>query len=277
MKKQTTQPGTQTPGKHIGRQWLTVAAVLTSITVNILSMIFPPEGRNIGEVSDTTFGNVLITPAGYAFPYIWGLIYIGLIVFAIYQALPQQRYSQPIAKAAWGVIGVSVLQILWVYAFLTSYFWISVALMVGIFGCLMFAYLQTRSVKPTRKVRWFLQAPISIYFSWITVAAVVNIASVLMINLPEYWSTVSTGPAALTVVMVTICAALSAMVAFRQRDASYPAVTVWALIAIAVRHAAVPALAFLGIGLAVGLTVVIVRIVAHSRGRTQPIYPADMP
>ncbi|PZO21188.1 MAG: hypothetical protein DCF25_05490 [Leptolyngbya foveolarum] len=277
MTNQTTQPSAKTPKNHIGRQWLTVATVLLSIAVNILSIPFPPEGKNIGEVSDTTFGNVLITPAGYAFPYIWSLVYIGLIAFAIYQFLPQQRYSQPIAKTAWGVVGAAVLQILWVFAFLTSYFWLSVILMIGIFACLLFAYLQTRSVKPNRKVRWLLQAPISIYFSWITVAAVVNIASVLMINLPEYWSTVSTGPAALTVVMMTICAALSATVALRQGDASYPAVTVWALSAIAVRHAAIPSLAFLGVGLAIGLTVIIVRIVANGRGRTQPSYPADMP
>lgn len=251
------------------RQWLTVAIVIASIAVNILSIPFPPNGQNIGEVSDTTFGNVLITPAGYAFPYIWSLIYIGLIAFAIYQVLPSQRDSRPIAKAAWGVIGASILQILWVYAFLTSYFWLSVFLMIGIFACLLFAYLQTRSVKPTRKVRWLLQAPISVYFGWITVAAVVNIASVLTINLPSYWSTVSTGPAALTVLMITICAALSAAVALRQKDASYPAVTVWALSAIAVRHAAVPSLAFLGIGLSIGLTIIIVRIIAKGRGRTQ--------
>ena len=277
MTNPTTQPSNKTSGHPIWRQWLTVAIVLMSVAVNILSIPFPPEGKNIGEVSDTTFGNVLITPAGYAFPYIWGLIYVGLVAFAIYQVLPQQRCSQPIAKTAWGVVGASICQMLWVYAFLTAYFWLSVVLMTGIFACLMFAYLQTRSVKPTRQVRWLLQAPISLYFSWITVAAVVNIASVLMINLPEYWSTVSTGPAAITVVMVTLCAAISATVALRHGDASYPAVTVWALSAIAVRHAAVPALAFLGIGLAIGLTVVILHIVANGRGRTQPVYPADMP
>ena len=264
-------------GNHAGRQWLAVAIILASIAVNILSIPFPPGDKNIGEVSDTTFGHVLITPAGFAFPYIWGLIYIGLVAFAIYQLLPSQRYSQPIAKAAWAIIGASILQMLWVYAFLTSYFWLSVVLMVGIFACLLFAYVQSRSAKPTRKVRWLFQAPISVYFSWITVAAVVNIASVLSINLPEYWRTVSTGPAALTVVMLTICAAISATVALRRGDASYPAVTVWALSAIAVRHAAVPSLAFLGIGLAIGLTVVIVRIIANGRGRTQPVYPADMP
>lgn len=256
-------------GSAIGRQWLTVAAVIASIAVNILSIPFPPEGKNIGEVSDTTFGHVLITPAGYAFPFIWSLIYIGLIAFAIYQVLPQQRYSSPVAKAAWGIIGASISQILWVYAFLTAYFWLSVVLMVGIFACLLFAYLQTRSVKPTRKVRWLLQAPISIYFSWITVAAVVNIASALSLSLPVYFSTVATGPVAIAALIISTCAAISVAVALRNQDASYPAVTVWALSAIAVRHTSTPLLSFLSIGLSVALAAVIVRLLA--KGTAQPV------
>ena len=255
---------------RIGRQWLTLAMVLMAIALNAFSNLNPPDGKNIGEVSDTTFGNVLITPAGYAFPWIWGLIYVGLIAFAIYQLLPAQRASEPIAKTAWAIIGACLLQMLWVYAFLTAHFWLSVLLMLGIFACLIFGYPQTRSVKPTRKVRWLLQAPISIYFSWITVAAVVNIASVLTISLPAYWSTVSTGPVALTVIMMVICAFISATVALREGDVSYPAVTVWALSAIAVRHATIPALAFPSIGLSVGLTVIIVHILTNGRGRIQP-------
>lgn len=259
---------------HIGRQWLTVAMVLMAIAANGYSNVNPPAGKNTGEVSNTILSNVLITPAGYAFA-IWGLIYIGLIAFAIYQVLPAQRYSEPIAKADWGVIGACALQILWLYAFLTFHFWLSAALIVGIMLCLIFAYQQTRLVRPTRKVRWLLQAPISIYFAWITVATVVNISSALIVNLPEYWSTVATGPAALTVIMMTVSAAIAATVAIRKGDASYPAVVAWALSAIAVRRATVPVLAFLGIGLSVGLTIVIVRIIANGKGRIQPNHSVD--
>lgn len=261
----------QTGGNPIARQWFTVAAVIASTTVNILSIPYPPEGKNIGEVSDTTFGNVLITPAGYAFPFIWSLIYVGLIAFAIYQLLPGQRDNRPVAKTAWGVVGASILQMLWVYAFLTAHFWLSVILMVGIFTCLLFAYLQTRSVKSTRKVRWLLQAPISIYFSWITVAAVVNIASVLMINLPTYWSTMAVGPMTLAILLLAICAAIAAGVALRHQNAAYPAVTVWALSAIAFRHTDTPLLLATSLALSLALTVIIVRILTRRKGRIQTV------
>ncbi|MEL6765502.1 MAG: tryptophan-rich sensory protein, partial [Cyanobacteria bacterium J06607_6] len=75
------------------RQWLTVVAVLMAIAVNGLSNVFPPAGKNTGEVSNTVLGGVMITPAGYAFA-IWGLIYLALIAYSIYQALPTQRSSQ---------------------------------------------------------------------------------------------------------------------------------------------------------------------------------------
>ncbi|MEL7224338.1 MAG: tryptophan-rich sensory protein, partial [Cyanobacteria bacterium J06576_12] len=63
---------------QIGRQWLTLVMILMAIAVNGLSNVFPPAGKNTGEVSNTVLGGVMITPAGYAFA-IWGLIYLGLI------------------------------------------------------------------------------------------------------------------------------------------------------------------------------------------------------
>lgn len=243
-----------------GRQGLTVAAVLLAIAINALSNFYPPAGKNIGEVSNTTFANVLITPAGYAFA-IWGLIYVGLIAFSIYQALPAQRHQRAIAHVAWAVIGACLLQILWVYAFLTARFWLSVVLMLGILACLMSAYVQTRTVRPRRSVRWLLQAPISLYFGWITVAAVVNVSSALLVSLPAVWSTVFTGSVWLTAMMMVISAGLAAAVALKYEDAAYPAVAVWALSAIAVRQSGVLLLASLGVALSVGLSIVIVRIV----------------
>ncbi len=253
----------------MGRQWLTVAAVLLAIAINALSNFYPPAGKNIGEVSNTTFAAVLITPAGYAFA-IWGLIYIGLIAFSIYQALPAQRHQAAIAQVSWAVIGACLLQILWVYAFLTARFWLSVALMLGILVCLMAAYVQTRSVRPSRSVRWLLRSPISIYFSWITVAAVVNVSSALVISLPPVWSTVFTGSVGLTAVMMLVSAGLAATVALKYRDVAYLAVTVWALSAIAVRQSGILLLVCLGVTLAIVLSVVIGRIVTTGSRRKQP-------
>lgn len=252
----------------VGRRWLTVAAVLLAIASNALSNFYPPAGKNIGEVSNTTFANVLITPAGYAFA-IWGLIYIGLIAFSLYQALSSQRQSPAIAQTAWAIIGACLLQIAWVYAFLVSYFWLSVGLMAGILVCLIGAYLPTRSLRPTRPIRWLVQAPISVYFGWITVAAVVNVSSALMISLPPVWATASTGSVGLTIAMLVVSSAIAAAIALKYRDAAYPAVTVWALIAIAIRHPDIIPLALTAAALAAGLSGVIIKIVGTGQGRAR--------
>lgn len=252
---------------QIGRQWLTVVAVLAAIAINGISNIYPPAGKNTGEVANTILGGVLITPAGYAFA-IWGLIYIGLIAYSVYQALPAQRHQSPFQGASWGIIGACVLQIAWIYTFLTFYFWPSVLLIGGILACLAYAYVNSRSVKPTWKNRWLFQAPISIYFGWITVATVVNVAGALYVmdvpaeNLVTFSSTVDASTAGLlaTVVMMAVSAGIAAIVATKYQDAVYPAVVAWALSAIAIRNSAILPLAIAGVVLAVVLCVLIVYI-----------------
>lgn len=255
----------------VGRQWLTVSAVLMAIAVNGLSNFFPPAGQNIGEVSNTTLGGVLITPAGYAFA-IWGLIYLGLIAYSIYQALPAQRENAVTAQVSWALIGACLFQMLWVYVFLLTNFWLSVVLMLGILACLIVAYVRSRSVNPTRWVRWLFQAPISVYLGWITVAAVVNVSGAL------FNTFYADGPALLpsavfwTLLMMVVSAAIAATVALKYGDASFPAVAVWALSAIAIRQAAVSPIAWMGVGLSVGLSIVIIRLMVTGQGRIRQPY-----
>ncbi|MEL6489864.1 MAG: TspO/MBR family protein [Cyanobacteria bacterium J06621_3] len=252
---------------EIVRQWLTVVMVLMAIAVNGYSNVFPPAGKNTGEVSNTVLGGVLITPAGYAFA-IWGLIYIGLITYSIYQALPAQRHQPAFKAASWGIIGACILQMIWIYVFLTYHFWWSALLILGIVACLVYSYLGSRSVQPTRKVRWLLQAPISVYFGWITVATVVNIAGAIYAmaipveNIGEFSGIIEAAAGSLmaTVAMMCVCAGLAAVIALKYQDASYPAVAVWALCAIAIRQTAILPIALAGVALAVGLCIVIVHI-----------------
>ena len=98
---------------QIGRQWLTLVAILMAIAVNGFSNVFPPAGKNTGEVWNITLGGVLITTEGYAFA-IWGLIYLGLIAYGIYQALPAQRHQRAFAKVSWAIIAACVLQLIWI-------------------------------------------------------------------------------------------------------------------------------------------------------------------
>ena len=107
------------------RQIITLAAVVIAFIVNVLSNIFPINGLTIGGVSNTVFKNVLIIPANYAFA-IWGLIYLGLFAFAIYQVLPSQRENPNLRKTAYFLVIASLAQTIWVYLFLSRLFVASV-------------------------------------------------------------------------------------------------------------------------------------------------------
>jgi hypothetical protein len=277
MEQRTGQRKAQRTGPRIW-PWLTVVAVLAAIAVNALSNFFPPAGQNIGEVSNTVLGGVLITPASYAFV-IWGLIYVGIIAYSLYQVLPAQRQNPVLApilgKISGALIGACLFQILWVFAFLNYQFWLSVALMAGILICLAIAYLASRELEAglTKRLRWIVQAPISLYFGWITIASVVNVASGLFAtgldrsNLGAL-STVNVEPSGgaivATVVMMVVSGVIAAIVALRYADVTYPGVAIWALVAIALRHAnTYPSLAITGALLSVLLSVVIGRILTH--------------
>ena len=70
------------------RQVIVVVAIIAVITINILANALPLNGLNTGEISDRF--EIYFVPAGYVFS-IWGLIYLGLIAYGFFQALPAQK------------------------------------------------------------------------------------------------------------------------------------------------------------------------------------------
>ena len=64
-----------------------IVALVVVVLVNALANGLPLGGQSTGEVSAKY--ESLFTPAGYAFA-IWGLIYLALFAFVIYQAGPRR-------------------------------------------------------------------------------------------------------------------------------------------------------------------------------------------
>ncbi len=254
------QRSDRSPSSMSGQQIATIAAILGAIVVNGLSNFFPLNGLNIGAISNTIFGGVLVTPANYAFA-IWGVIYLGLIAFGIYQISPAQRDNIRLHAVRSPIIAASLLQILWVLAFEGRLFWLSVIVMMGILLSLVSAFLQLRTVddRISRREKWLIQIPVSVYFGWITVATVVNVASALY---GSGWMGGGVSPAIWTVIVSAISAAIAATLTWRYRDVAFTSVIIWALVAIAVRQASQSMISMTAIGLAIalGLLILFVRL-----------------
>ncbi|MCU0535710.1 MAG: tryptophan-rich sensory protein [Hydrococcus sp. Prado102] len=234
------------------RQWSNLVAIITAFGANILANINPINNLSIGDISNTFFREVLIIPANYAFA-IWGLIYLGLISLAIYQALPAQKNNSRLRKMGYFLAIASLAQIIWIYLFQSQLFVLSLVAMIVILLSLIALYLRLEiAIHPvSRREKWLVNFPVSIYLAWISVATIVNAASVLD-NIG--WNGWGISPLLWTIAMMLVATALAAIIAVWRNDLAYAGVVIWALVAIAVRHIDIFALA----GTAAGLAIILI-------------------
>lgn len=160
-------------------QGANVLSVIFALVMNFLvgaQIIGVPA---INEISDKYA--TLLTPAGYAFS-IWSLVYLLLVVFAVYQARdfmkPSKENDTPRRLGPWFVIA-NICNGVWTFIFVQEY----IALSVVVLGILTLSLyvalwrlriaLYDASIKTIVCVWW----PLLIYTGWVTVATVVNIAS----------------------------------------------------------------------------------------------------
>lgn len=229
----------------------TLIAILATLLVNALSNFFPIAGLNIGEVANTILAGVQITPANYAFA-IWGLIYIGLIAYGVYQLGPAQRQDSTIQQVDRLLIVACMAQIAWVYLFTLQLFWPSVVAMGVILLSLIGAYLRLGigQGRVSRDRQWFAHAPFSIYLGWISVASIVNVASALYSSGWNGWGLEATS---WTVGMLIVGAIIGAIVAVQRADIAFTSVFIWAFVAIALRQVANSAIAATALGGAIAM------------------------
>jgi len=218
------------------RQVVVALCVLATIVINALSNILPFNNLTTGEISDRF--SVYFVPAGYVFS-IWGLIYLFLIGFAVYQALPSQRTNPWLRRIGYLFVLSCVANVIWLFLWHYERFVYTLIAMFALLLLLISIYLilgiGRRRVGVAELM--LVHVTFSIYLGWVTVASVANVTSVL-----DYvkWSGWGISPAAWAIIMLVIAAAIASLVSITRGDIAYIAVIVWAFIGIAVKHSAVP-------------------------------------
>lgn len=209
---------------------LPILAVLVCAALQILTPLLPQlgVGDSIGSQSDNV--ETLVTPAGWAFS-IWGALYTGSTVFAVYQALPAQRDDALLARIRWPAAGAFLGNALWaLYTQIFGLSAVSSAIILFTLTCLLIIYRQFASRAPaSASQRWLVYLPLSALAAWLTVATIVNISASLRFHGVEAGSAAPAVAAALVVVGGAIAAA--ALYAGRG-NLPYALVFLWALTAI---------------------------------------------
>ena len=244
--------------KNTLRQIAVVISVVLTLVVNTLANTLPLNGQNTGQISDQF--KVYFVPAGYVFS-IWGLIYVGLIAYTIFQALPSQRENPRLQATGWWIVLGGIANSIWIFLWHYNQFPLTVVAMLVLLVSLLVVYVKlgVNRSKISTAEKLAVHLPFSIYLGWITVATIANISDVLYFIkwngfglTPELWMSIILGAVVL----------IAALMNFLRRDIAYAAVLLWALYGITVRKAGTPVVTptWIAFGL-VALTLVIALVI----------------
>ena len=213
-------------------QGANVIAFITTILINALANTSVLNGKTTGEISDLY--PTLVTPAGYVFS-IWGLIYVLLFAFVVFQALPSQK--QKAFQKEVGVLFVlsNVFNVVWLFLWQYGYITLSVLPMFALLATLVATYLRLNIGKSnvSLKEKLSVHLPFSVYLGWITVASIADVAAALVsIN----WDGFGLSDVTWTITVIVIALIVTLLVISTRRDIAYSLVLVWALAGIAVKQ-----------------------------------------
>jgi benzodiazapine receptor len=212
---------------QIGNILALVFALVANFLTGAQILDLPP----IGEISDRYA--TYLTPAGYAFS-IWTLIYLLLIVFAVYQArdLRDPRDDNDIPQLLGPLfIVASICNGLWTFVFVNEWIGLSVVILLLLTASL-YAALWRLGVGTTRpSTRDFLMVwlPLMLYTGWVTAASIVNIATYLDSN------DVTVSPLASIAVIAVLTVALLTLL-FKRNLRELLISCAWALVAVGLRQ-----------------------------------------
>ncbi|GAB6108175.1 hypothetical protein [Fusibacter bizertensis] len=216
----------------------TTLAYVFMLTINILANMLPLNNITTGEVSDK-YAN-LFAPSGFTFA-IWGLIYLALAGFVVYQwrdaFYSPETSAMVIQLRKWFSLS-SLANGLWIVMWHYEEIGISVVMMFFILFCLAKSMRLIHSAKLTSSERFWIRNPFSLYFGWITIAAIANVTTFLakhhfvLFSFPEEIT---------TCIVLLLGLTITTIVLFIYKDLIYGMVTLWSYFGILFKHTDVSA------------------------------------
>lgn len=192
----------------------------TGYLITFIAMIFLNywSGTNVGSVADEN--QAIIQPAGFAFS-IWGLIYVLLLAWII--KLFFSKYEKlPVTSRLkyWPIINF-LLNGLWILVFTQQWLWASVLVIIA----LLYTIVKMYTILTGGGQHWFDRFPFTVYFGWVTIAAIVNIFTLAVNNDVETF--IGLNELSWTIIMLIFAVLIGIIVALYFKDWLYPIVLMW--------------------------------------------------
>lgn len=208
MTTQTTRPGRSATTPDRPGVILVIVSALVAVVGGFLGS-GAVIGTPIAEAADGALSATatLVAPAGPAFS-IWSVIYLGLLAYAVWQALPAQQRSARQRILRRPIAATMLLNAAWILVVQWGQVFLSVVVIVALLASLarVFALLIRHPVERTSTAATAVDTVVTdgtfgLYLGWVTIATVANVSAWLA-------STGWTGGASLWGVVVLVVAAL---------------------------------------------------------------------
>lgn len=209
------------------RSLIVIAATLVTIIFNAMAGAGYINNVPTNEPSDIM--PTVITPAGYAFS-IWGLIYLGLIAFSIYQALPSKLSRFTNIRSLY--ILSCLLNCAWLFGW--HRFMYGICAVIIILLCIVLMIIAAKFKDPVSRIDAVMTKGVfGLYAGWVTAASLVGLViylrSVFTDLQPSAWNIIG-------VAAIILAAIMAVIVRWKLLNYIYPLAIAWAVTAISVKQ-----------------------------------------
>jgi hypothetical protein len=235
------------------RRLVVFAAAIFAVAVPLVQNL---AGLGLTQAEFAADGNSTLRVAGYAFS-IWGLIYLGLLAYAVRQVLPQTGESRLINRMGWPsavtFFGIGLWIIVAALNLKAASVIVIFASLIALLAPLLTYSASVRDLGRFERDRMLLVWPLAALAGWLTVAAPLNLITTLTAfqALPDFLA-----PSVWAIFAIVATTAVALGVTSLLRTLAYPLPTAWGLLgAFVAEQADKPAVAFTALAGAVVLLI----------------------
>ncbi len=167
------------------------AVVVVAVVFALVAAVFGTGLTGGTSVRDLQGGALdadatLLAPGRPAFG-IWSVVYLGLLAYAVWQALPSQRAAARQRSLGWWIAGTAVLNGLWLLTAQYGALWMTVVVIALLLIALCLAFRRTVTTAETRSP-WLdlvlIDGVTGVHLGWVSLATVANVTAWLATIVP---------------------------------------------------------------------------------------------
>ena len=221
--------------KDIFNKIIVVVLFFIMMLFNYLSAVVSINGKVISDIA-YSYPN-LFMPDSYTFS-IWGIIYLLLAVFMIYQlggpGKSHRRINRDHLDGGRSIFVISsLLNIGWLIAWHYEYLALSLMIITLMLMALLIFCRKLSSEYLTTSEKLFIRLPFSVYYGWITVACAANLVTLLV---SIRWEGFGLPKDVWVAILLIILTGFATVRMLRNRDVVYGFAVIWSYVGILVRH-----------------------------------------